>query len=223
MTKLVGPWTQTFTGKKFDLLAPSVDMVDWYDVAHALARINRYTGHASVEFSVGQHSCLVHDILMNQNHPHEVCLVGLLHDTPEYVTGDLSTPMKSAMQIICPDARDAFRFITDRAEEVLFRSLNVSWPVASDIKDAVKDADVKALVTEKKHFMSKSPEPWGEPFDSTRPFPVKLKPWKPKRTAGEFLSRLWTGVGFCGDEDAKNRVADALVTAGWVTAKPSWV
>lgn len=218
MTHLVGPWVQTYSGKKWDLLMPHIEDVDWYDVAHSLAHINRYTGHAKVAYSVGQHSCHVHDIVRDKGGSADQKLAALLHDAPESVTGDMSTPMKQAMQIICPDAREAFRFITDRAEHVLFTAAGLSYPVTSNTKLLVKDADVLALVTEKSRHMNPSPEPWGEPFDSTVPLKTKLRPWKPEKTINEFLSRLWTLTAYRGDE-VSDRVAKALVGYGLFFAK----
>lgn len=36
---------RTFTGKMIDLENPKVEQIDIRDIAHALAQINRYTGH----------------------------------------------------------------------------------------------------------------------------------------------------------------------------------
>lgn len=42
---MTAPWIETASGVAFDLLAPTVEMVRATDIAHSLARINRFSGH----------------------------------------------------------------------------------------------------------------------------------------------------------------------------------
>lgn len=82
----------THTGRIVDLARPSVDVVSLVDIAHALARINRFTGHGERGFSVAQHSILVSYLA-----PPECRAWSLLHDSPEAYTGDISAPLKALL------------------------------------------------------------------------------------------------------------------------------
>ena len=97
---MTDPWIQTYTLRAFDLLAPSAEMVDAEDIAHALSRINRFSGHTHGEpYSVAHHSMLVADILASWGWPPEVVREGLLHDAPEAYYGDAVAPLKMALRL----------------------------------------------------------------------------------------------------------------------------
>ena len=49
-------WILTASGRRFDLLAPTVESVDAGDIAHALSQVNRFGGHTRVPYSVAEHS-----------------------------------------------------------------------------------------------------------------------------------------------------------------------
>lgn len=80
----------TFTGKTVDLANPKVEDIDIADIAHALAGLNRYTGHTQRYMSVAEHSLLVSGFCSN---PYR--LEGLMHDAQEAYLGDMSSPLKS--------------------------------------------------------------------------------------------------------------------------------
>jgi hypothetical protein len=83
----------TYTGKLFDLLNPDPERIDLRDIAHALARIGRFTGHGDQIFSDAQHSVIVCDLA-----PEHLKRWALLHDAEEAYGGDVSSPMKHAMR-----------------------------------------------------------------------------------------------------------------------------
>lgn len=41
------PWLQSHSGKAIDLLRPNLDAILIEDIAHALSKICRYTGHTT--------------------------------------------------------------------------------------------------------------------------------------------------------------------------------
>lgn len=87
---------QTRSGMAFDFLSPQPAHVQIGDVAHALARINRFSGHALVEYSVAQHSLLVVELLRGYGVTSPaVLLQGLVHDAPEAYLGDVVAPLKA--------------------------------------------------------------------------------------------------------------------------------
>jgi 5'-deoxynucleotidase YfbR-like HD superfamily hydrolase len=94
-------WQRMLSGRRLDLLAPSPDDIEIEDIAHGLARVARWNGQTAgaYAFSVAQHSLVVVDILRAQD-PSLGALelrAALLHDSPEYVIGDLISPFKSAI------------------------------------------------------------------------------------------------------------------------------
>jgi 5'-deoxynucleotidase YfbR-like HD superfamily hydrolase len=93
-------WQRMLSGRRLDLLDPSPLDVEIEDIAHGLARVARWNGQtegASI-FSVAQHSLLVETIARKRapNVDAKWRLAVLLHDAPEYVIGDLISPLKAA-------------------------------------------------------------------------------------------------------------------------------
>lgn len=54
-------WIQTYSGKKFEPLNPSIDSIDIIDIAHSLSMICRFNGHSQRFYSVAEHSSIVTD------------------------------------------------------------------------------------------------------------------------------------------------------------------
>ncbi len=94
-------WQRMLSGRRLDLLAPSLLDVEIDDIAHGLARVARWNGqtHGKHAFSVAQHSVFVWEIfckLMPKSSGDEQ-LMALLHDAPEYVIGDMISPFKAVI------------------------------------------------------------------------------------------------------------------------------
>ena len=82
-------WISTRTGRRFDYLNPTPDMISIDDIALGLSKECRYLGQCEGFYSVAQHSVLgarfVHA---------DFQLEMLLHDAAEAYTGDCPTPFK---------------------------------------------------------------------------------------------------------------------------------
>jgi 5'-deoxynucleotidase YfbR-like HD superfamily hydrolase len=91
------------SGRRLDLLDPSPLDVEIEDIAHGLARVARWNGQTKGEhaFSVAQHCVLVERLAVELKPllAREARLMALLHDSPEYVVGDLISPFKAAVGI----------------------------------------------------------------------------------------------------------------------------
>lgn len=124
------------------------------DVAHALAHLNRYTGHARMPISVAQHSVFVSKLLDLDT---QTAMYGLLHDVHETVVSDVNWPMKKSMP---PAVRDWYEHIAARADEALFKVFGVEWPVPPDIAALIKKADWVASATEKRDAMWPCDREW---------------------------------------------------------------
>lgn len=92
-------WMLTRDGAEYHLTGTRA-LINTYvraDVAHALAQINRFTGHARRPYSVAEHSLLCADLAAEAGLQPVVQLAALLHDAHEAYTGDTSTPAKQAI------------------------------------------------------------------------------------------------------------------------------
>ena len=145
-------------GGYFHLLHPHhSDPFDVEVIAHALSIVNRFGGHTRQPYSVAQHSVLV------SNHvPAQYALQGLLHDAAEAFLGDIPSPLKQLL----PD----FREIERRVEITVRRRL----ALPDNQHPSVKEADLRALATEKRDLMPAVDE-WTS-LAGIEPFPEKIVP-----------------------------------------------
>ena len=67
-------WIQSWTGRRVFPLDPLPDDIDVRDIAHALAHVNRFTGHTKYGYSVAQHS-----VLASAHAPPEAKMAARLH------------------------------------------------------------------------------------------------------------------------------------------------
>ena len=94
-------WQRMLSGRRLDLLNPSPLDVEIEDIAHGLARVARWNGQTRGDhaFSVAQHCVLVEGIATHfePGLDRRWRLASLLHDSPEYVIGDMISPFKAAV------------------------------------------------------------------------------------------------------------------------------
>lgn len=154
-------WIITVTGAQVDLRALEPASISVLDIAHSLARQDRWNGHTSRPYSVAEHSLLVVDIMEHRygvRHPITL-LAGLMHDAHEYLTGDLSTPMKA---IIGP----AWTREETRIQHAVLERFGL-LPTFIQNHHTIKSADLVALATERRDLMPRGHEPltveWAEP------------------------------------------------------------
>jgi len=94
-------WQRMLSGRRLDLLDPTPVDIEIEDIAHGLAFVARWNGqtHGDFPYSVAEHSILVEQLFVRMN-PRATAhqrLTALLHDAPEYVIGDMISPVKSAV------------------------------------------------------------------------------------------------------------------------------
>ena len=94
-------WQRMLSGRRLDLLDPAAIDIEVEDIAHGLAFLARWNGQTIGEFpySVAEHSLLVEKIFkrLNPRSNPEQMLIALLHDAPEYVIGDMISPVKASV------------------------------------------------------------------------------------------------------------------------------
>ena len=94
-------WQRMLSGRRLDLLDPTPMDIEIEDIAHGLAFVARWNGQTigDYAYSVAEHSLLVEQIFTRiypQATPAQR-LTALLHDAPEYLIGDMISPVKAAV------------------------------------------------------------------------------------------------------------------------------
>ena len=94
-------WQRMLSGRRLDLLDPTPMDIEIVDIAHGLAFVARWNGQTLGDwpYSVAEHSLLVESLFARA--APEIApqwqLAALLHDAPEYVIGDMISPVKAAI------------------------------------------------------------------------------------------------------------------------------
>ncbi len=100
MAKPARAWQRMLSGRRLDLLDPTPVDIEIEDIAHGLAFVARWNGQTRGDFpySVAEHSLLVEELFVRAGGAlPKWRLAALLHDAPEYVLGDMISPVKAAV------------------------------------------------------------------------------------------------------------------------------
>ena len=143
-------WLLTSKGREHHLCAPhathSSNVPTLTEIAHSLAHINRFTGHASRAYSVAEHSLLVMDIAKYQFHADAGGqLAALMHDAHECIVGDVASPVKEVLGPV-------WRAFEQMHEQHLRSSFGLTALFAKHAA-MVKCCDLIALATERRDLM----------------------------------------------------------------------
>ena len=138
MPKPKRAWQRMLSGRRLDLLDPTPLDIEIEDIAHGLAFVARWNGQTKGDYpySVAEHSLLVEALLGR------VCagiepkwrLAALLHDAPEYVIGDMISPVKDA---VGPD----YGALDDRLSAAINIRFGLPAVTPAPIKKKIKLAD----------------------------------------------------------------------------------
>ena len=137
------------SGRRLELLDPSPLDIEIEDIAHGLSFLARWNGQTIGEypFSVAQHSLLVENIFAKQfpqmDNPSK--LFALLHDSAEYVIGDMISPLKSHLG-------NTYEELDEKLTRAICIRFNIPTKKIKIIKRRVKLADKKAAWLEAIHL-----------------------------------------------------------------------
>lgn len=157
------PWVQLKSGLPFDLLTPTVEQARAAvpDLIASICALPRYNAHTLGDhgWTVGQHSLLVAELLTRWGAPPAVVREGLLHDLPEGVYGDISSPVQRAIRALCGEHQTAINPLT-----LLRRGVDCVVREAVGLPESehphVKRADLVALAIERRDLMAKCERDW---------------------------------------------------------------
>lgn len=164
-----GPFIRIYGGKRFYPFSPRASEVDIRAIAHSLARLVRYTGHGGRFYSVSEHSVHIADWLLPR-HGARVALAGLLHDSPEALSGfgDVARPSKQRAPII------------KETEQAIWLAVAAAFCLSPVMPEAVHEADNRIITDEMRQNLD------GYEHDA-EPLGVTLEFWSPERAEAEFL------------------------------------
>lgn len=185
-------WQRMLSGRRLDLLDPAPRDIEIADIAHGLARVARWNGQTRGPhvFSVAQHSLLVEAV---GRHIAPGCtdrdgLELLLHDAPEYVVGDIISPLKAAIG-------DAYRGVELRLLAAVRRRFGLAAPVPA-VGRLVKRADRIAAHIEAVELAGFAPDEaelyFGRAPDLPADVLALVEPWPTAQAQARFLDRFHT-------------------------------
>jgi 5'-deoxynucleotidase YfbR-like HD superfamily hydrolase len=126
----------------FDILNPTVDMIDIRDIAHAGSNLCRFTGHTKYHYSIAQHEWSGSHII-----PREYALEFLLHDAAESYVNDMSRPLKHMTE-----CGDHYRPVEEKIQAVI--RLKFGLPAVQS--PIIHKYDNMMLMAEKRQLMGKA-------------------------------------------------------------------
>lgn len=157
------------SGRLFDPFAPQGPYDIGREIAPALSKICRFTGHVSDFYSVAQHSILVSE-LCDREH----ALAGLLHDASEAYLADIAAPLKRH------PAFGAYLAVEHRVQADIMQAHGL----AAELPQTVLDADLLALAMEARDLM-----PPGIVLPVNPGWTKPIVPWAPNVAEALFVAR----------------------------------
>lgn len=182
-------WQRMLSGRRLDLLDPTPVDVEVEDIAHGLAFVARWNGQTRGEwpFSVAEHSLLVEEIFgrVAPGAPARWRLAALLHDAPEYVIGDMISPVKGQLG-------PGYALLDARLAAAVHLRFGLPAQLPREVKRAIKGADKVSAWIEATRIagfgLSEADRLFGRPEDGVLDgLELRLRP--PAESRDAFLRR----------------------------------
>lgn len=183
-------WQRMLSGRRLDLLDPTPMDIEIDDIAHGLAFVARWNGqtHGDYPYSVAEHSVFVEELFTRLNPRSEPKwrLAALLHDAPEYVIGDMISPVKAAVG-------PGYGELDDRLTAAIHIKFGLPAKIPAVIKKQIKRADMISAWLEAVQLAGFSRDEadklFGKPILQDIPDKT-LRPDAPMIVKGKFLERF---------------------------------
>ncbi|RMH43189.1 MAG: HD family hydrolase [Alphaproteobacteria bacterium] len=131
-------WQRMLSGRRLDLLDPTPMDIEVEDIAHGLAFVARWNGQTRGDhpFSVAEHSLVVERLYatLYPGAPARWRLAALLHDAPEYVIGDMISPVKAAVG-------PGYKELDTRLQAAIHLRFGLPAVLPGTVKSRIKRAD----------------------------------------------------------------------------------
>ena len=180
------------SGRRLDLLDPSLLDIEIGDIAHGLARVARWNGQTEGPhiFSVAQHTLLV-EVVARARTPRldrKRRLAILLHDAPEYVLGDMISPFKAVIG-------DSYKATEARLLAAIHLRFGLPVKRTEDLEALIKAADRGAAYLEAMSLAgfaaAEARRFFGQPPVLSTPIERDyLTPWPAEVAERRFLERV---------------------------------
>ena len=189
MAKQPRAWQRMLSGRRLDLLDPTPVDIEIEDIAHGLAFVARWNGQTFGDwpYSVAEHSLLVEEIFarLDPDAPPRWRLAALLHDAPEYVIGDMISPVKAAVG-------PGYGALDERLSAAVHIRFGLPAMIPPKVKKAIKRADRVSAWLEATQIAGFSREEadrfFGAPdFGVIRGLEIRLRP--PVEVRAAYLDR----------------------------------
>src|SRR2546427_6546799 len=184
-------WQRMLSGRRLDLLDPSPLDVEIADIAHGLARVARWNGQTAGAhiYSVAQHSLLVETIAETRarlNRGRRLAV--LLHDAPEYVIGDMISPIKAVIG-------DAYKAVEARLRAAIHLRFGLPAVLPDELLALIKASDRCAAYLEATRLARFSASGTRRFFGAPPKFSALLErdylvPWPAETAERRYLDRF---------------------------------
>lgn len=142
----------TVSGREINLRYINPELINVDDIAHSLSRMRRFNGATAVGYSVASHALHVSDLVRRMGGTLSAQLAALHHDSHEYLIGDMVSPMKALIDLMCVNA---YLIIEGRIQRNVLDALGIRTAFVSNTK-LIHRADMVALATERRDLMPTS-------------------------------------------------------------------
>lgn len=201
MARQARAWQRMLSGRRLDLLDPTPMDIEVADIAHGLAFVARWNGQTRGDwaYSVAEHSLLVEDIFgtLEPDSPARWRLAALLHDAPEYVIGDMISPVKTALG-------PGYGEMDARIAAAVHRRFGLPAVLPAPVKKRIKLADRISARLEAVEIAGFSPAEAQRLFPlpegaRAEGFVIRLRP--PAQTRAAYLDRFQTLIAQMDDRE----------------------
>jgi 5'-deoxynucleotidase YfbR-like HD superfamily hydrolase len=185
-------WQRMLSGRRLDLLDPSPLDVELEDIAHGLARVARWNGQTKGThiFSVAQHVLLVEALARAKVPTLDARgrLAVLLHDSAEYVIGDMISPFKAVIG-------DSYKVVEHRLLAAIHLHFGLPAKLPDTLQAQIKAADRNAAYLEATHLAGFAEAEARKFFGAPPKYSAAMErdyltPWPASTAAKRFAERV---------------------------------
>lgn len=198
-------WSASRFGRAIGLVNPKAEQVDFYEICHTLADINRYNGSTRSPVSEALHTMIAFDVAEERDRAHV-----LIHDAGEARLGDWTAPAVQALIQVAGNLQweggrdDGYVGHREIVKETIFalkRRHDVVIHNAAGLpctfweqEMRIKLADNIALMTERRDFLNPCDRKWNAELEAISPAEHVYREgeygWRPSVVAERLYARM---------------------------------